>query len=436
MTRPIVTVIEVGKAVIDADTVYTEPVHFVVEDGIIREIGVGPYVPKTGQRVDRYVRKGDRVAIPGLVNTHGHAAMTLLRGAGDDMPLMSWLHDRIFPIEARLTEECIYWGTLLASWEMLTSGTTTYTDMYMMMDRAAQAVAESGIRGVLSVGVVGLDEADRENGIRRSRDFVANWHGACDGRIQVTLGPHAPYTCPENYLREIAELALELGVGLQIHLSETRVEVDDCLGKTGLTPIALAERAGLFRVPTLAAHCVHVTDDDIEIMRANAVHVAHNPQSNLKLGSGVAPLPRMLERGLIVGLGTDGAASNNNLDMFEEMRLAAILHKGIHEDAQCVNAATAFRMASEMGAAACFQTQGAGALRVGSPCDMVLLDGKSPRMLPQHNLLSDVVYAVGAEDVRDVFVAGEMVVQNGEPLAIDTERVAYEVKRLRDRLQP
>ncbi|MFD1674436.1 amidohydrolase [Alicyclobacillus fodiniaquatilis] len=429
--KPRQTVIELGGAIIDSATVIAEPIYFVMEDGVIRAYVRGRYQQQPGEEPVDLIRKTDKIAIPGLINTHGHAAMTLLRGAGDDMPLMNWLHERIFPLEEKLTEEATYWGTQLAAWEMLISGTTTYTDMYMMMENTARAVSESGMRGVLSVGVVGFDEDSRAKGLSRSRQFVADWQQKAQGRITVMLGPHAPYTCPPDFLTEIAELAAVLNVPIQIHLSETKTEVEDCLKQHGVTPIELAQKVGLFNLPLLAAHCVHVTDADLDIMATHGVRVAHNPQSNLKLGSGVAPLQKMLERNMVVGLGTDGAASNNNLDMFEEMRLAATLHKGVHQDAEMIPAATAFQMATELGAKACCLETGLGTLQPGSPCDMVLLDGSSPHLMPRHNLLSDVVYACGADDVRDVFIQGRQVVANGQPLTIDTERVKSEVARLK-----
>lgn len=423
--------IEVGKAILDANTIIPEKVHFVIVDGIIQKVDRGNFRPSEDvPHVDQWIRKPNRIAIPGLINTHGHAAMTLLRGAGDDMPLMDWLNDRIFPLEDKLTEDAIYWGTLLATWEMLASGTTTYTDMYMMMDNAARAVAESGMRGVLSVGMVGMDETSRENGRQRSRAFKS-WHNTYDGRITVTLGPHAPYTCNEKFLAEVGELAAELGLPIQIHISETRGELDNSLRDHALTPVEFVARSGLFSVPTLAAHCVHVNDHDMDVMKEYGVHIAHNPQSNLKLGSGIAPLPSMLSKGLVVGLGTDGAASNNNLDMFEEMRLAATLHKGVHEDAECIDAATAFHLATAGGANACFLANGHGVLAHGSPADIVLLDADAPHFLPEHNLLSDVVYAAGADDVREVFVNGVSVFSNGAPTGIDTERVRYEVNQIK-----
>ncbi|MDI9260749.1 amidohydrolase [Alicyclobacillus sendaiensis] len=429
-----VTVLEVGGAVVDSKTVYPGPAYFVIEGANVVRHGHGDYEPEPGEVVVRRWRKRNRIAIPGLVNAHGHAAMTLLRGVGDDLPLMTWLQERIFPLEARLTGECVYWGTQLACWEMLLSGTTAYADMYMMMDHAAEAAAESGMRALLSIGLAATDPEVQAERLAASRAFVLAWHGKADGRIQVALGPHAPYTCPEPFLSQIADLAAELGVGIQIHLSETRGEVDQFLSQEGLTPIGLAERAGLFQVPTLAAHCVHATQNDIEILRAHDVRVAHNPQSNLKLGSGIMPLPDMLSRGVTVGLGTDGAASNNNLDMFEEMRLAATLHKGVREDATSIDAATAFALATEWGARALFLPDGHGTLRAGAPCDMVLLDAHSPHFAPSHDLLSDLVYAAGADDVRDVMIAGEWVLQNREPTALDVERIRFEARRLKDLL--
>lgn len=424
-------VIELAGAVVDAQTVIDEPVHILISNGVVVAWNKGKFQASNRQESAMdIIRKPRHIAIPGLINTHGHAAMTLLRGAGDDLPLMVWLNDRIFPLEEKLTADAIYWGTQLATWEMMISGTTAYTDMYMMMDNTAKAVAESGMRGVLSVGAVGFDEENRKNGIERSRSFVQNWNGEASGRITTTLGPHAPYTCPPDYLQELSRLSQELSVPIQIHLSETGVEVENCIRDHGMTPIALAAKSDLFARPVLAAHCVHVNDDDIEILRDYGVRVAHNPQSNLKLGSGVAPLVKMLDAGLLVGLGTDGAASNNNLDMFEEMRLAATLHKGVLEDAQAVPASTAFRLATEDGAKACFLPPDAGTLRPGSAADIVLLSTDSPHVLPGHNLMSNIVYAFGADDVQDVFVAGRQIVSNRIPITIDTERVRYETKRL------
>ncbi|GGJ07304.1 5-methylthioadenosine/S-adenosylhomocysteine deaminase [Alicyclobacillus cellulosilyticus] len=423
------TLLTVGAVIQSSESWIDGPAHIVIEDDRIAALAAGPYAGPQSE-FDLVIRRPHALALPGLINAHGHAAMTLLRGVGDDVPLFTWLHERIFPLEAKLTGEAVYWGTLLACWEMIRSGTTCFTDMYMMMDHAAQAAAESGLRAVLSWGMVGLDEASAEAGIRNTRRFAAAWHKAADGRITVTLGPHAPYTCPPAYLTRVAELSAELGLPIQIHLAETRQEVADSLARYGASPIVHADRCGLFAHPVLAAHCVHVDDDDIAILQHRGVRVAHNPQSNLKLASGVAPVARMRAAGVTVGLGTDGAASNNNLDMFEEMRLAATLHKGVHEDAAAIPAREAFAMATELGARAVFLPEGHGTLAPGQPADIVLLDMTSPHFIPPRDLLSHVVYAAGADDVTDVFVAGRMLMAKGEVLTLDTERIRYEVRRL------
>ncbi|MCL6631441.1 MAG: amidohydrolase [Alicyclobacillus herbarius] len=435
------TILDVGAAVCASDCVYNQPVRITIADGKIEAVEPWPESSRMhlGERGDtaetvQYIRRPRALAIPGLINTHGHAAMTLLRGAGDDLPLMRWLEEKVYPLEAKLTRDAIYWGTQLACWEMIRSGTTCFTDMYFQMHAAAEAVLESGLRAVLSWGVVGLDEAGRKNGIANSRAFVGQWQGVSD-RLAVTLGPHAPYTCPPDYLREIAELAGELGVPIQIHLSETRSEVEQSFQLYGRSPIAHAESCGLFDVPVLAAHCVHVSDEDIALMARRQVRVAHNPQSNLKLGSGVAPVSKMLASGVSVGLGTDGAASNNNLDMFEEMRLAATLHKGYLMDATVVPAPAAFEMATETGAECVFLPKGHGTLTPGAAADITLLDLDSPHFVPRFDLLSNVVYAAGADDVTDVIVAGRQLLSNREPLTLDVERIRYESRNIEAHLK-
>ncbi|MCL6598650.1 MAG: amidohydrolase [Alicyclobacillus macrosporangiidus] len=426
--------LEVGALVLSADAVIAEPGYILWQDGVILAVGRGVY-PGPRDKVE-VISRPRAVAIPGLVNTHGHAAMTLLRGIGDDLPLQAWLTERIYPAEAKLTGEAVYWGTLLACWEMIQSGTTCFTDMYFFMHDAARAVEESGLRAVLSWGMVGFDEQSRTQGIRNSRSFHAQWHRAAQGRIQVTLGPHAPYTCPPDYLAVVAELSAELGVPIQIHLSETKREVDECIAEHGCTPIRLVERCGLLDRPVLAAHCVHLTEEDIALLRERDVRVAHNPQSNLKLASGVAPVVELLQAGVTVGIGTDGAASNNNLDLFEELRLAATLHKGVRQDATAVTAGEAFTMATSAGAQCVFLPDGHGTLHPGAAADIVLLSLDSAHFLPTYDLLSNIVYAAGAGDVTDVFVAGQPLLRQGEPVTLDVERIRHEVRRLEAVLGP
>ncbi len=368
-----------------------------------------------------------KVILPGFVNAHGHAAMTLLRSYADDLPLMEWLEKRIWPLEANLEEDDVYYGTLLSMIEMLKGGTTTFTDMYFFMNKVAEATVESGIRAVLSRGMVGIGEQS-EKAIVESEDFFKNWHGEGEGRVSVMLGPHAPYTCPPDYLKRVMELRDKLKVPIQIHLAETEWEVNYCSEEFGKTPIELMDSIGLFKGETLAAHCVHLTPGDIEILAENKVRVAHNPGSNLKLGSGIAPLPELLDAGVIVGLGTDGAASNNNLDMLEEIRLAALIHKGVNKNPLLVPAETALKMATVNGGKAVFN-ENIGLLKEGKLADLIIFDyqGKS-HLTPGHNPISDIVYSAQSGDIDTVIVNGNIVVEKGNCKFLDEEKIIYEAK--------
>ena len=367
------------------------------------------------------------IAVPGMVNTHTHAAMTLLRSYADDMILMDWLQNKIWPAEDNLTGDDVYWGTKLAIIEMLKSGTTTFADMYFFMDRVAEAVQETGIRALLSRGMIGL-VPDADEKISESIDLYNNWHGQADGRIKVMFGPHAPYTCPVNYLKRIIDEAGKLGAEIHMHLSETAYEVGECEREHGMTPIALMNSIGLFDLGTLAAHCVHVTPADIEIMAAKNVRVAHNPQSNLKLASGIAPVPEMLAAGLIVGLGTDGTSSNNNLDMLEEARLTAMLHKNNKSDPLVIPAKQALNLATKQGALALGYSD-VGEIKVGQKADIVLYDMHKPYWYPRHDRTSLLVYAANSSDADTVIVNGKILLEHGNLLTIDEEKVYAEANK-------
>ena len=367
------------------------------------------------------------IAVPGMVNTHTHAAMTLLRSYADDMILMDWLQNKIWPAEANLTGDDVYWGAKLAIIEMLKSGTTTFADMYFFMDRVAEAVQETGIRASLSRGMIGV-VPDANEKIKESIDLYNNWHGQADGRISVMFGPHAPYTCPVNYLKRIIDEACKLGAEIHMHLSETAYEVEECEREHGMTPIALMNNIGLFDLGALAAHCVHVTPADIEIMAAKNVRVAHNPQSNLKLASGIAPVPEMLAAGLIVGLGTDGTSSNNNLDMLEEARLTAMLHKNNQSDPLVIPAKQALNLATKQGALALGLTD-VGEVKVGQKADLVLYDMNKPYWYPRHDRTSLFVYAANASDADTVIVNGKILMEHGNLLTIDEEKVYAEANK-------
>ncbi|MEG1726309.1 MAG: amidohydrolase [Acidaminococcaceae bacterium] len=395
--------------------------NIVITDSKITFIGVE--VPANFV-ADKVIDGANHLAAPGLVNTHTHAAMTLLRSYADDMVLMDWLQNKIWPAEAKLNREDIYWGTMLAITEMLKSGTTTFADMYFEMDRVAEAVAETGIRASLSRGMIGVapDAAEKLND---NINLYKTWHGAADERIRVMFGPHAPYTCPVAYLQQVINEAGKLGSEIHMHLSETAGEVSDCLRDTGKTPIALMDSLGMFELGTLAAHCVHVTAADIAIMAKKNVRVAHNPQSNLKLASGIAPVPSMLAQNIIVGLGTDGASSNNNLDMLEEVRLTAMLHKNNSGDPALIPAAQALAMGSRQGALA-LGFQEVGEIKVGYKADIVLYDMKQPYWYPRHDRASLLAYAANANDVDTVIVNGKLLMEKKQLLTIDEAKVYAE----------
>jgi len=401
--------------------------HIVIDGDRIATVGAGPY-PPLAPVCDRSVSAPGRLALPGFVNAHGHAAMTLLRGYADDLPLQTWLADRIWPAEDGLTARDVKIGAELALCEMIASGTTTFADMYVFMDVVAQTVEAAGVRAVLARGLVGLDG----NPVAKLQDAATlfrEFNGAGGGRVRIVLGPHAPYTCPPPFLRAVVDLSAELDANIHIHLAETAQETRDIQGQYGLSPTAYLRAHGVFERPVTAAHCVHLTPADIEMLAAADVGVVHNPGSNLKLGSGIADLPALVRAGLRVGLGTDGAASNNKLDMFEEMRLAALVHKGVTQDATVIPAQAALALATEGGARALFLEDGLGTLRPGAPADIVLLDIAGPRYAPRHNLVSHVVYASCAEDVTDVFVAGQHLYASREFLTLDRERIVHDANR-------
>jgi 5-methylthioadenosine/S-adenosylhomocysteine deaminase len=362
------------------------------------------------------------LAMPGLINAHCHAPMSLFRGYADDVQLMAWLQEKIWPLEDRLSGKDVYWGTLLSVVEMIKSGTTSFADMYFFVEDIARAVEKSGIRAVLSRGMVGIAPTGRE-ALINSKNLVRSINNAADGRITVMLGPHAPYTCPPEYMRDVVQLAAELDVPLHIHLSETAVEVEESLKTYGVTPIRRVQEEGLFRHKVLAAHCVHVTREDIEILAQHDVAVAHNPCSNLKLASGIAPVTKMLEKGVTVALGTDGPASNNNLDMFDEMKFAALIHKVFNNDATALSAEETLIMGTRAGAQAVGLDDKVGTLETGKHADIILLDLDKPHLHPRHNLKSHIVYSANGSDVNTVIVNGEILMQNRVLLKLDQDEI-------------
>lgn len=392
-----------------------------VEDGKISYIGKD--LPDSFA-ADEVIDGKGMLATAGMVNTHGHVSMTLLRSYADDMALMDWLENKIWPIEAKMNAKDIYWGAMLGIAEMLKSGTTCFADMYCFMDDVARAVAETGIRANLSRGLIGLTP-DKDEKLAENTQLVKDWQGYDNGRIRITYGPHAPYTCPVEYLQKVIEAAQANNAEIQMHLCETKGEVENCIKEHGVTPIKLMDQLGMFEQGTIAAHCVYLTEDDMDIMAAKNVRVAHNPQSNLKLASGIAPVARMLEKAICVGLGTDGASSNNNLDMLEECRAAAMLHKTTTLNPLAVPAAQAWDMATVNGAKVLGFDE-LGKLSVGQQADIVLWNMHKPYWYPRHNKLSLLVYAANSSDADTVIVNGKVVLQNGSMTLFDEEKIYAE----------
>nr|WP_236860309.1 amidohydrolase [Candidatus Formimonas warabiya] len=408
---------------------YCLPGNIAIYNGRISGVG---NISEDGD-FDRIIDASGCVALPGFVNTHTHAAMTLFRSYADDLPLMEWLNTKIWPIEAILTGPDIYWGTMLCILEMIKSGTTVFADMYDFMDDVARAVDESGIRAVLSRGMIGV-APNGERALQESVQFIKNWHGKAGERITAMLGPHAPYTCPPEYLKKVMKYAEELEVGIHIHLAETLAEIGEIEKAYGTRPVQLMNNIGLFEYPVLGAHLVHVNTQEIEILAAKKVGVAHNPQSNMKLASGIAPVPEMLKKGIPVALGTDGASSNNNLDMMEEMRSASLLHKVSTMDPTTIPAYQALEMATRNGAEALKMDGDIGQISVGKKADIILIDFHKPHLYPMHDVAAHLVYSAQSADVKTVIVDGRVIMENRQVLTLDEERILYEAEKCAKRL--
>ncbi|MGQ7276821.1 amidohydrolase [Brevibacillus thermoruber] len=407
----------------------------VIHDGAVAFAGstityVGP-TPADVSGYDEVIDLKGNYLLPGLINTHGHAGMSLLRGYSDDLPLQQWLEDKMWPLEAQFTADHVKWGTYLSLIEMIRTGTTTFVDMYDHMDEVAKAVEATGMRARLCRGMIGLcSEEERAAKLREATAFAKNWHNQADGRITTMLAPHAPYTCPPEFITQIVERAEELSLPIHIHMSETKWEVGQNERDYGLRPVAHLEKLGVFRRPTLVAHAVHLTDEEMDVLAKYQVKVSHNVVSNLKLASGVAPVPQMLAKGISVSLGTDSTASNNNLNLFEELKLAAILHKGVGYDPVAVPAEEALRMATRYGADGVFQPDELGSIETGKQADLIVLDSHQAHFHPAHNPVSHVVYAANGRDVTDTIVAGRFLMRNRELLTVDEERVIFEANRV------
>ena len=371
------------------------------------------------------------IIMPGLVNTHTHAAMTLFRGLADDLPLMDWLHHHIFPAEAKLTPEMVHQGTMLACAEMISSGTTCFCDMYLFENEVAKAASQCGVRAV--VGEVlydfpspGYGEIDK--GFAHVAAMMDRWQG--DPLISVAVEPHATYTCAPDLLKQAAALAREHGAPLIVHVAETLAETDQIRGKygeKGETPVQFLENLGLLGPNLVACHSVHLSERDLTLYHEHDVKVAHCPESNMKLASGVAPVSRMLKQNICVGLGTDGCASNNDLDLFGEMDTAAKLHKVFTMDPEVLDAKTVLKMTTINGARVLGLEKEIGSLAVGKRADIIVVDTNRPHMVPMYNPYSHLVYAATGSDVSTTIIDGKVVMQDRKFTTLDVDQVMDDV---------
>ena len=421
-----------------------DPQRRVIENGAIairgeRILAAGPKSEieqrfQARQRLDR----PDAILAPGLIDTHTHAAMSLFRGIADDLRLQEWLEHYIFPAEARnVTPEFVRWGTRLGVLEMLLSGTTTYTDMYYFEDVVAEATKEAGMRGVLGETIIGFPSPDArtpQEALAFTDSFLTRFHD--DPLIVPAVAPHAIYTNSDETLKACRALANRHGAPLVIHLSETKHENDECLAQRKLTPTQALDALGVFNGRTVAAHAVWVDEADLAILKSRGVGIAHCPSSNMKLASGVAPVTRMLALDMAVGLGPDGpAGSNNDLNMFEEMDLAAKLQKVITGDPRNLPAEAAVEMATIRGARALGMEKEIGSLESGKRADLISIRLDRPNAVPLYNVYSQIVYALKGSDVEDVMVNGKLLVKDAQALTLNAAQIEAKAREYRVQVQ-
>ncbi len=378
-----------------------------VADGEAHVRRVEQFVEACGDDLRRVEGRG-LAAMPGLVNIHGHAPMTLMRGYADDIPLFEWLNEWIWPFEANLTPEDVARGAGMAVEEMLRGGTTTCVDMYWMEASVGEAMGRGGIRAVVCPTFIDAKFDGFERDFHAVMDRLVT-PKAFNGRLTAMIAPHSPYMCSEEHLRRAVERSEQYGLGINIHLAETLAEIETIYKRYGCTPTEYLQSVGLFERPVLAVHGVHLTEGDMDMLAHAGAAVAHNPQSNMKLASGTAPVARMLEKGITVGLGTDGAASNNDLDMWEEMRSASFLQKLATRNPTVLPAHRMLRMATIEGAKAIGMADRIGSLEEGKLADVILIDLRRPHLQPVHDLVANLAYCGKAADVVMTIVDGEVV---------------------------
>src|SRR5215813_9005877 len=414
----------------------------VIDDGGIaisqgRIVAIGTRVEIERGFTSRQRLNGAGKVLPrGLINGHTHIPMVLFRGLADDLDLQDWLTKYIFPAEAKnVTEQFVRVGARLGLAEMIRGGTTTYCDMYYFEDAIADETAKAGVRGVLGETVIDFPVADNKSyaeGLAYVERFVAHWKG--NDLIVPAIAPHAPYTVNEEHLKAARAFSDRTGAPIVIHIAETKREVDDMVKAKGASPVAYLDRIGFLNNRVIAAHMVWPQGSDISILQKRGVGVVHNPQSNMKLASGVAPVPKMLAEHLLVGLGTDGAASNNDLNMWEEMDTVAKLHKVFTGDPKVISAQEAFELATIRGAQALHLEKEIGSLETGKRADLLVIDRDTLNQIPLYNIYSDLVYATKAADVESVIINGRIVMRNRRLLTLNEAAIKRDARTYRDKI--
>jgi len=393
-----------------------------------RIVAVGNASDMTDWNPGRVIDADGGIVMPGLINVHTHAAMTCFRGLADDLPLMTWLNDHIFPAEARLDDHTVHMGTLLACAEMIRSGTTCFCDMYLFEDAVARAARAAGLRAVVGEVLYDFPSPNYgpiEKGFEYTRDLIEKWQD--DPLITIAVEPHSPYLCSEELLKTAADLSQQHGIPLIIHVAETKDEVVRSCTDHGHTPVAYLESIGVLSSHLLACHCVHLEPSDIERLQKYDVKIAHNPESNMKLASGIAPVPELQKAGVCVGLGTDGCASNNDLDLFSEMDTTAKIHKARTHDPTVMAADTVLAMATIEGARALGLDSRIGSIEPGKLADVIVVDTRRPHLTPMYNPISHLVYSARGNDVTATIVNGRVLMEKERLVTLDLEAIYREV---------
>ncbi len=422
-------------------------IHFFsTEDGQLQQgyvqvtrdkiVYVGEEKPNFNKNEEIYDGTG-KLLLPGFINTHCHAPMTLLRSIGADLPLQRWLQEKIFPTEKKLTENYSYTGTVLGIAELIRSGVTSFSDMYIFGKSRCNAVLETGINANLCMGIVCFDDKDFQEAsyVQETMDIMNEYHNANHGQLQIDVGIHAEYTSTPKVVSGAAKYALKNKSNVQLHLCETQQEIEACYKRYHKTPVAYFRDLGMFQNNTTAAHCVHLTEDDLEILSSHHVSVAHCPMSNLKLGSGIADIVKMQAHNINVTIGTDGTASNDNLNYIEDMKLTALLQKGYHKNPSLVTASDLLKIATHQGALA-QNRKTTGIIRQGFDAGLGVIDFNSINLQPQTDMLTAMIYAALPSDVILTMVRGKVLYQNGKFTTIDIEKVLWDTKKIGEKLYP